>query len=130
MGWRNRFQSLEAFAEQGVWGGQWSGAITLDGANLQPKGALQPVLIQEASLQLLGQDIEIKQATLQTGKTKARVKGLVHNALSDDRYHYDLAISGQEWFVEDITGWEIWNADFTGAPEDSEAFDDTNMEIG
>ncbi|HAB31941.1 MAG TPA: hypothetical protein DCE13_05285 [Cryomorphaceae bacterium] len=125
MGWRNRFQSLEAFAEQGVWGGQWSGAITLDGANLQPKGALQPVLIQEASLQLLGQDIEIKQATLQTGKTKARVKGLVHNALSDDRYHYDLAISGQEWFVEDITGWEIWNADFTGAPEDSEAFDDT-----
>ncbi len=62
---------------------------------------------------------------MQTGKTAARLQGTVYNFLNDDLFHYQMRITGREWTVEDLTDWEIWNGDFTGAPDDGEEFADT-----
>lgn len=125
IGWKHSFESLDALAEQGVWGGLWSGNIIISQAKLQVEGAKQSTQIPLAKLTLLGQDIRIDEAQIQTGKTAARISGTVAHALSDDAYLYDLRITGREWFMEDITGWEIWNADFTGTSDGGEDFADS-----
>jgi hypothetical protein len=125
IGWKQNFSSLEALAEEGLWGGLWSGNLTVRDALLQIEGAKQNTQIPLAKLNLLGQDIGIEEAQLQTGKTSARISGTVANVLSDNAYHYTLRITGREWFIEDITGWEIWNANFTGEPDDGEDFTDS-----
>jgi hypothetical protein len=125
IGWKQSFSSLEALAEQGVWLGQWSGSIDVKDGHLVIKDVPKPTKLPSARLELRGQDLYIAEAQVQTGKTAARLQGTVYNFLNDDLFHYQMRITGREWTVEDLTDWEIWNGDFTGAPDDGEEFADT-----
>ena len=125
IGWKQTFTSLDALATQGLWLGQWSGSLEVQKGHLVIQGVPQPTKLPSARLELRGQDLYIAEATVQTGSTQARLQGTVHNFLNDDLYHYQLRITGREWRMEDITEWEIWNGNFTGAPDDGEEFADT-----
>lgn len=125
IGWKQTFTSLDALATQGLWLGQWSGSLEVQKGHLAIQGVPQPTKLPSARLELRGQDLYIAEATVQTGSTQARLQGTVHNFLNDDLYHYQLRITGREWRMEDITEWEIWNGNFTGAPDDGEEFADT-----
>ncbi len=125
IGWKQSFASLDAIASQGVWLGQWSGALHVQNGSLVIQDVPKTTKLPAARLELRGQDLYVAEATVQTGNSTARLQGTVHNFLNDDRLHYQMHVTGREWRMEDIMDWEIWNGNFTGDPDDNEDFADT-----
>ena len=127
--WQNQFESLDQFAELGVWGGYWGGALDIQDASLTIKDVPKTTYIPSARLELVGHDLHIPSAQIKTGSTTALARGRVHNFFNDEVMHYALNISGSDWKADDISQWEIWNGDFTGEPDDEDFVDTYDITV-
>ena len=127
--WQNQFESLDQFAELGVWGGYWGGALDIQDASLTIKDVPKTTYIPSARMELLGHDLHLPSAQIKTGSTTAFASGRVHNFFNDEVMHYALHISGSDWNADDISQWEIWNGDFTGEPDDEDFVDTYDITV-
>ncbi len=127
--WQNQFESLDQFAELGVWGGYWGGALDIQDASLTIKDVPKTTHIPSARMELVGHDLHIPSAQIKTGSTTALASGRVHNFFNDEVMHYALHISGSDWNADDISQWEIWNGDFTGEPDDEDFVDTYDITV-
>ncbi len=119
--WQQNFKDFKELVNNGLWGGKWSGTVSIPNATLEIEGAETSTEISEVSTLLNGHDMDILDGTIQTATTKARVRGVIQNLFNDKHEHYELQITGSEWNIEDILDWTIWNANFTG--RNSESFE-------
>jgi len=127
--WQNQFESLDQFAELGVWGGYWGGILDIQDASLTIKDVPKTTHIPSARMELVGHDLHIPSAQIKTGSTTALASGRVHNFFNDEVMHYALHISGSDWNADDISQWEIWNGDFTGEPDDEDFVDTYDITV-
>ena len=117
LGFTQTYPSLEAMGNQGVWGGMWSGSLSLSEGSWRPQGTKIPVKVGGGQLELEGQNLKLEGLRLQIGQSDLSVSGQIRNVLNDEGMVHDLRIASKQLHASELLETEVWNAAWTG-PED------------
>ena len=112
--WNNDFKNIDELKKKVFWGGKWKGNLLVPKADLEIEGANQTTQISNFNIEFDNYNLNIISGVIQTQNSKAKVKGAIKNALNDFDESYELQITGDEWHIEELKKWKIWEADFTG----------------
>ncbi len=112
--WNNDFKNIDELKKKVFWGGKWKGNLLIPEADLEIEGANQTTLLSNFNIEFDDYNLNIISGVIQTQNSKAKVKGVIKNVLNDFDESYELQITGDEWNLEEIKKWKIWEADFTG----------------
>jgi len=112
--WNNDFKNIDELKKKVFWGGKWKGNLLVPKADLEIEGANQTTQISNFNIEFDDYNLNIISGVIQTQNSKAKVKGAIKNALNDFDESYELQITGDEWHIEELKKWKIWEADFTG----------------
>ena len=112
--WNNDFKNIDELKKKVFWGGKWKGNLLVPKADLEIEGANQTTQISNFNIEFDNYNLNIISGVIQTQNSKAKVKGAIKNALNDFDASYELQITGDEWHIEELKKWKIWEADFTG----------------
>ena len=112
--WNNDFKNIDELKNKVFWGGKWKGNLLVPKADLEIEGANQTTQISNFNIEFDDYNLNIISGVIQTQNSKAKVKGAIKNALNDFDESYELQITGDEWHIEELKKWKIWEADFTG----------------
>tara|TARA_Y100000385_G_scaffold155372_1_gene161104 strand:- start:1955 stop:4459 length:2505 start_codon:yes stop_codon:yes gene_type:complete len=117
--WDNNFKNIDELQKKVFWGGKWKGNLLIPKANLEIKGANHTTELSNFNIEFDDYNLNIINGLIQSQNSKAKVKGTIKNVLNDLDETYELQIMGEEWHLEELRNWKIWEADFTGN-DDSE----------
>lgn len=131
LGFKHTYPSLEALGQTGVWGGFWSGTLTLSPGNWRAQGTDMAVIVSGGQLQLDGHDLNLASVPVKLGSSDLTLSGRVRNALNDEGITYDLQVRSKQLMVSELMDSEIWNGDWTGPddPNDPEFNDPYRVEL-
>ena len=117
--WNNDFKNIDELKKKVFWGGKWKGNLLIPEADLEIEGANETTQLSNFNIEFDDYNLNISSGVIQTQNSKAKVKGVIKNVLNDFDESYELQITGEEWNLEELKNWKIWEADFTGN-DDSE----------
>ncbi len=131
LGFTQHYPSLEELGNQGVWGGMWSGTLALSPGRWRPQGNSVALEVQGGELDLLGQDLGLRNLKIAIGQSDANVSGRIRNALNDLSMAHDLQVTSKQLNVGQLSDSEIWNGLWTGPadPNDPEFNDPYRVEL-
>ena len=112
--WNNDFKNIDELKNKVFWGGKWNGNLLIPKADLEIEGANQTTQLSNLNIEFDDYNLNIISGVIQTQNSKAKVKGVIKNVLNDFDESYELQITGDEWNLEELKKWKIWEADFTG----------------
>lgn len=112
--WNNDFKNIDELKNKVFWGGKWKGNLLIPKADLEIEGANQTTQLSNLNIEFDDYNLNIISGVIQTQNSKAKVKGVIKNVLNDFDESYELQITGDEWNLEELKKWKIWEADFTG----------------
>lgn len=112
--WNNDFKNIDELKNKVFWGGKWKGNLLIPEADLEIEGANQTTQLSNFNIEFDDYNLNIISGVIQTQNSKAKVKGVIKNVLNDFDESYELQITGDEWNLEELKKWKIWEADFTG----------------
>lgn len=112
--WNNDFKNIDELKKKVFWGGKWKGNLLIPKAELEIEGANHTTELSNFNIEFDDYNLNIISGVIQTQNSKAKVQGAIKNILNDFDESYELQITGEEWHIEDLKKWEIWEADFTG----------------
>lgn len=112
--WNNDFKNIDQLKKKVFWGGKWKGNLLIPKADLEIEGANQTTQLSNFNIEFDDYNLNIISGVIQTQNSKAKVKGVIKNVLNDFDESYELQITGDEWNLEELKKWKIWEADFTG----------------
>ena len=112
--WNNDFKNIDELKKKVFWGGKWKGNLLIPEADLEIEGANQTTQLSNFNIEFDDYNLNIISGVIQTQNSKAKVKGVIKNVLNDFDESYELQITGDEWNLEELKKWKIWEADFTG----------------
>lgn len=112
--WNNDFKNIDQLKKKVFWGGKWKGNLLIPEADLEIEGANQTTQLSNFNIEFDDYNLNIISGVIQTQNSKAKVKGVIKNVLNDFDESYELQITGDEWNLEELKKWKIWEADFTG----------------
>lgn len=112
--WNNDFKNIDELKKKVFWGGKWKGNLLIPKAELEIEGANHTTELSNFNIEFDDYNLNIVSGVIQTQNSKAKVQGAIKNILNDFDESYELQITGEEWHIEDLKKWEIWEADFTG----------------
>ena len=112
--WNNDFKNIDELKKKVFWGGKWKGNLLIPEADLEIEGANQTTQLSNFNIEFDDYNLNIISGVIQTQNSKAKVKGVIKNVLNDFDESYELQITGDEWNIEELKKWKIWEADFTG----------------
>ena len=112
--WNNDFKNIDELKKKVFWGGKWKGNLLIPKADLEIEGANQTTQLSNFNIEFDDYNLNIISGVIQTQNSKAKVKGVIKNVLNDFDESYELQITGDEWNLEELKKWKIWEADFTG----------------
>ena len=112
--WNNDFKNIDELKKKVFWGGKWKGNLLIPDADLEIEGANQTTQLSNLNIEFDDYNLNIISGVIQTQNSKAKVKGVIKNVLNDFDESYELQITGDEWNIEELKKWKIWEADFTG----------------
>lgn len=112
--WNNDFKNIDELKKKVFWGGKWKGNLLIPEADLEIEGANQTTQLSNFNIEFDDYNLNIISGVIQTQNSKAKVKGVIKNVLNDFDESYELQITGDEWNLEELKKWKIWEANFTG----------------
>jgi hypothetical protein len=112
--WNNDFKNIDELKKKVFWGGKWKGNLLIPEADLEIEGANQTTQLSNFNIEFDDYNLNIISGVIQTQNSKAKFKGVIKNVLNDSDESYELQITGDEWNLEELKKWKIWEADFTG----------------
>lgn len=117
LGFTQNYPSLAAMGEQGVWGGMWTGDLSLSAGSWRPQGNRLAVKVAGGRLTLGGQDLGLDNVRVQIGKSDLNIDGRIRNVLNDEGMLHDLRVNSKQLDAGELMDSEVWNGAWTG-PED------------